>query len=89
MDAKAMLKVFLEVCNAHLDPEHCAHNKAVNWADLKTKAEEALRFAGIECNCGSNDTTYTGLGGYQEADPSKGLPEVQVMCNSCGREFWA
>ena len=37
-----------------------------------------LEKAGIKCEyCGSTNTFYTGFGGYQEADASRGMPMVE------------
>jgi len=52
---------------------------------------EPSNMVGCLCDCGSRNTVYTGFGGFQEADASRGLPMMegeQVACNTCGREFW-
>lgn len=43
--------------------------------------------------CGSRNTYMdTGTGGYQEADPSRGLPMIetggQCWCDDCGHVWW-
>ena len=47
---------------------------------------------GIKCECGSTNTVFISGGGYQEADASRGLPEIEtngkVLCNDCGRTWW-
>lgn len=47
--------------------------------------------ANVMCDCGSRDTVYTGFGGYQQADASRGLDEIdvdQIGCLKCGKTFW-
>ena len=46
---------------------------------------------GIKCECGSMNIDDTGGGGFQEADASRRLPEIdaqEVGCNDCGRTWY-
>jgi len=45
----------------------------------------------ITCECGGTSVVLTGFGGYQEADPGRGMPMIEgqeVTCNDCGRSWW-
>ena len=44
-----------------------------------------------QCECGSNDIFCTGGGGFQEAAPDLGRPEIdaqEVACSDCGRSWY-
>jgi hypothetical protein len=47
---------------------------------------------GARCECGSIETEYISSGGFQHADASRGLPEMEtngeIACRNCGRIWW-
>jgi hypothetical protein len=54
--------------------------------------EELGNKVGEKCECGSKNTVWISGGGYQEADASRGLSEIdtngQIGCMDCGRSWW-
>ena len=63
------------------------HNKSESQSCIGTNNS-----VGIQCDCGSKNTEWVGGGGYQEADASRRLPEIEtnglVWCRDCNRTWW-
>ena len=66
---------------------HCIAKCADSYKKIIKEMNGEYVFA--KCECGSNNIICIG-GGYQEADASRGLPEIdgeEYACNDCGRTF--
>jgi len=56
------------------------------------KPNDQEKRAGIKCKCGSRNTVWICSGGYQEAKPEYGWPQMEtdgeVWCKDCNRTWW-